>query len=1121
MIITRALAILIIPLLLCGCRQPDPVRIGLLLTSEADSTLTEIKGAMEFLEYLSPTPPFTSPPENLSRFDILWLHFPDSSMTDRLASDTAALENISQFVHQGGKILLTLNAIRLLNDLGFEDTPVQSQTVALVDEGYGRKAGLHAFLEHPLFDGLNGGAFIFDPAKDTACTIHGFFAEMVPAQGRVIAVDWSYIFLKEQNKLVVEYTPGKGRVIAVGGYTLFSPVNANRAHLELFMKNAFDDLMNEQKDKPANYWNYAPQQVREIRQKSRKKTSPVSAGWETKTNLITLMVDSASSDFWDLASPRLVIMGKENGGIDEIWAHPFMAFRDYEAGIRLSSMDSTTWLNTLMPQLEIDPAWIRRNYRLQDGFLYEIIALDPDEPVAVIHYEWVGNQTAELIIRCTSNLRLMWPYSEKVIQELNYRWDTGLQAMTIADGSGRFTALMGSNKHPLSWHAGRFERIEIGHEDFTTIPTSEFQVQWIVRYPLMSRDYLDMILAASNEGEEKTLTYYHQALRAPEAVCDRMASYVADVLTDNLLITTPDEAFNLGYRWALVGTDRFFVNTPGIGGSLVAGYGTTQRGWDGGHRINGRPGYAWYFGRDGQWSGFALLGYGDFEKVRSILEVYQRFQDLNGKIYHELTTSGVVHYDAADATPLYIILAGRYLRHSGDTAFIHSSWSNIQKAIDFCFSTDTDGDHLIENTNVGHGWVEGGRLYGSHTSLYLASCWAEALKEAAYMAEKLGYETFAAHYLAESTRVIQIINRDFWNPATGFFHQGRFSDGSYHEAATLLSAIPLYFGQSTTEKNPSILNVLAGNGFSSDWGVRIISSESPWFHPRAYHAGTVWPLFTGWAALAGYKQGAPVHGFTHIMNNVLIKEYWAKGFIEEVLHGLEYRPSGVCAHQCWSETMVLQPAIEGMLGLEVFAPDNRLKLSPQFPFDWDSVVIENIRMGDQTINMDFRRTGNKWTYHFTGDGHIPVKIEFSPLLPAGAIIQGTILNGKAIRPDVHTFTNGVRLDVAFDLHDTCLVEVSVNKGIGVLPYIPHPQPGDSSEGFRIISAQLVNDHYHLIVEGPAGKSGMFSVYAADDQKIQATGINKLKKIRNGYQIEINFEASDKPFVKKEVILALD
>ena len=125
-----------------------------------------------------------------------------------------------------------------------------------------------------------------------------------------------------------------------------------------------------------------------------------------------------------------------------------------------------------------------------------------------------------------------------------------------------------------------------------------------------------------------------------------------------------------------------------------------------------------------------------------------------------------------------------------------------------------------------------------------------------------------------------------------------------------------------------MLNEFASNNFTADWGCRIVGEDSKHFHPRGYHTGSVWPLYTGWVALAEYKYGNHIQGYSHLMNNINVYKHWAKGFIEEVLHGGEYKPNGVCAHQCWSETMAVQPLIEGMLGLEVDANLNALKLSP-------------------------------------------------------------------------------------------------------------------------------------------------------------------------------------------------
>ncbi|RYZ18537.1 MAG: hypothetical protein EOP49_49505 [Sphingobacteriales bacterium] len=255
--------------------------------------------------------------------------------------------------------------------------------------------------------------------------------------------------------------------------------------------------------------------------------------------------------------------------------------------------------------------------------------------------------------------------------------------------------------------------------------------------------------------------------------------------------------------------------------------------------------------------------------VRKVLETFIRFQDINGKIYHELSSSGAAHYDAADATPLFVILAAQYLRHSGDIAFIQRNLKSIQQAMDFCYSTDSDGDGLIENTNVGHGWVEGGSLYNTHTEFYLAGCWAAALDAAAYISGQLKLPG-TEKYMRDATTVKNIIDKDFWNTKQQFFHNGKMLDASYMPDATVLAAVPIYLNTVTDNaKTDKVAGRLGNSYFSSDWGIRIIEDSSKKYHPGSYHAGMVWPLYGGWASLAEYKAGYYNSGYRHIMNNLL------------------------------------------------------------------------------------------------------------------------------------------------------------------------------------------------------------------------------------------------------------
>ncbi|OPX35797.1 hypothetical protein B1H10_00370 [candidate division KSB1 bacterium 4484_188] len=86
-----------------------------------------------------------------------------------------------------------------------------------------------------------------------------------------------------------------------------------------------------------------------------------------------------------------------------------------------------------------------------------------------------------------------------------------------------------------------------------------------------------------------------------------------------MTVQSPDNEFNKLWKWAVIGTDRFLAYTPTVGTGLLAGFSTTERGWNGRHKISGRPGYAWYFGRDSEWSGFAIDNYGDFKTLSGTL----------------------------------------------------------------------------------------------------------------------------------------------------------------------------------------------------------------------------------------------------------------------------------------------------------------------------------------------------------------------------------------------------------------------------------------------------------------------------------------------------------------------
>lgn len=1100
------------------------IKIGF-ITHESVKNQKEIKAAYSFLEknrnYQTEIIDFNGIVQNshiLSHFDLLWIHELNTSHFNDTNTLIQVINILKEYIKDQGNLLLTQNAFRLLPVLGLEKKEPQTRKVDVKDQGYGRKRGFHAFRSHPIFNHMHGGAYVFNPPRDTVITQVGYFNPGEIIQGKTAAVDWAYISLKENKKLVLEYSHKKGTVMAIGAYMHFSLPNNHRDHFEHFFHNVIDYVTGTNNQK-AYYWKYGDKTIQPFTPHTESIKFPDPLVWEQKKSEIGLKREKASDNFWDMAGQRLVIMGKEKGGIEEIWTHPFMALRDYEVGYRFESHDKIQWLHDAKPEISIEPHAFTRTYTLENGSLTEIITTDITKPVGVIHYEYTGREAVQLYLRFKSNIRYMWPYSSRVLGGLKFAWNRQGNNFIIKYTSGDFSSFIGTNKKPDRQLIGQYDSVYVNNDTLIGLAGSSFQVYALSELSLSEGNSFDVVITSSNQGMKKNQLYFSQAIKNPYSVYIHSFNYYQDLLKQKLRITTPDKDFNQGFKWALVGTDKFFVHTPGIGKSLVAGYATTAKGWDGGHEVNGRPGYAWYFGRDGQWSGFAVNDYGDFSKVKEILIQYLEFQDISGKIYHELTTSGVVHYDAADATPLFVILAGEYLHNSGDKNFILKNWGKIQKAINYCYTTDTDNDNLIENRNVGHGWVEGGHLFGGKSTLYLSSCWAAALDQASYMARVLGKTHKSQQYKRDHDEVVDIINRKFWNDNTNYFNHSINEDGSFITDATVLPAIPLYFQQiQDYQKSQSVLDRLAGNNFSSNWGVRIVSESSEYFNPRGYHTGSVWPLFTGWTALAEYKNYKPVQGFTHLMHNLLVYKNWSLGFIEEVLHGAEYKPSGVCSHQCWSETMVLQPVMEGMLGIHPSAPENTLLFSPALPFNWNKVKVNNIRIGNSFLHFNLIKTDKRILYQFQKIGQNKLRVTFKPVLPPATRIQSVTLNGEKREYTLDKPTGLIIPKIDFIIQDSLYIEIKYQGGVFVIPDIKVLEPGESAEGLKIISEDFINNRYKITLEAPSGTSYPLKVFLKNinPQKI-INAVFKEKNI-NTYTLQVHFEKISTRYVKKEVVV---
>ncbi|KYP15393.1 amylo-alpha-1,6-glucosidase, partial [Flavihumibacter sp. CACIAM 22H1] len=881
----------------------------------------------------------------------------------------------------------------------------------------------------------------------------------------------------------------------------YSVANKNKEHLEVFTKNVLQYLSTSKKQPGTYYWNYDSLQLTASRFHS-EKLAPLPAGkWSLPKPSLSLQIDKPGPDFYDLVGRRILWMGKLDAGMEEVWIHPYMALRDFEAGIKLKTEDSIRWLRNIRPAVTVSPEFLVREYPVGEGRLKEIYAVSYDKATGVAHYEIEAAEVDFLVVRYASNLRYMWPYSQLATGSMRYGFDKALNAHRISGQEGELNTLVHYSSQPI--------------RETATINPEKQQVAFELSLPLAASRPVNISLLGGEDSPEQLVQQLRRQQVGFDRIFEQSNQYYKKLLDQYVRFETPDSVFNQGYAWALARTDQFVQTTPGIGTALMAGFGTTARGWNGRHRISGRPGYAWYFGRDAQWSAMAINAYGDFATVREQLQTFIRFQDLNGKIYHELTSSGVAHYDASDATPLFITLAAHYLKYSGDTVYIRQIWPSLLKALKFCEETDTDKDGLIENTNVGHGWIEGGPLFGTHTEFYLAGCWSATLEAMAYMSAALGKE--ANSYQVKAAAVKKTIDRDFWNAEKGYFYNGKYKDGSYMDQSTGFATVPMYLNAVTDrQKSKTVMKKITGSGFSTDWGIRMLEENNPRYKPGSYHAGMVWPLYNGWGSLGAYANGMYKAGFQYIMNSLQVYKSWAPGSIEETLNGEIYKPNGVCSHQCWSETMVVQPAIEGMLGFEPDAVSNSIKLAPVFPWNWEWATIANLRMGASTLGFKMRRANGQTIFSFQTNSSLLLK--FSPVFPLGTKIASVQWMGKQIPFVIRQEEDGLKvvLDLPVEAPNPELV-IHTSGGMGALPVLTAAVVNQPSTGLKILEETVDASRHRLLVEGRPGREYTVDLYSTA-QVVSIKNASLVKRKANLITLRVKMPASGNAYSREEILI---
>ena len=748
-----------------------------------------------------------------------------------------------------------------------------------------------------------------------------------------------------------------------------------------------------------------------------------------------------------VAGERGVILGQQDGTF-EAWTLPVKLLSHMTIEANVEGYTVPIDVNQQAAEIEVRPDRTVISYS-HVAFTVRQIMFSPNAPLAgtgpMVIYEFDCLHPTDFTFRFTPELRWMWPERNEGVPDAEWvHGPGGTPGFYVLHAD--YPNLAGALTIP-----GAEPGILAPYQERPQVHPVELKLHID---PARDHGKLFPLLmavgttqaAANTAALGATLTRLNAGIAASYQT---HAETYKSLLANSTSIETPDKALNEAFQWATVSIEQLRTRAQGTDETaLVAGYYASAD--------SARPGFGWFFGRDALYTLYAVNGFGDFALSKGELEFLIHRQRSDGKIMHEYSQTAAdidwqafpYMYAAADATPLFLLAVEDYVKASGDTAFLTANRDAIQKA--WAFETDpahdTDHDGIYDNSQ-GTGWVESWPGGMPHQEIYLALLDQQASAAMAELENLLGDTAKSASAQQRADNISKTIEAEYYDPDKLCYAFSRNANGSQDRTSTVYPALAwwseLSNGRSVLAHPEGCLQQLAAHTLATDWGLRDVSSDEKIYDGMSYHQGSVWPLFTGWAALAEYRANQPLAGYQMLMENADLT--WAQdlGADTELLSGDFYVPFGrSTSHQLWSSAMVITPALRGLFGISIDAQSKTVTVDPHLPATWNHAEIRNLRVGDETLDLAFVQTSNEI--------QVSLKSKAAPAIKIRSAVPGArVFSGNAISIP----RNAVEVATVFTA----------------------PSPGNRTEAARVLSEEYGEKKLTILVEGRAGADAAFSL----------------------------------------------
>jgi glycogen debranching enzyme len=361
-----------------------------------------------------------------------------------------------------------------------------------------------------------------------------------------------------------------------------------------------------------------------------------------------------------------------------------------------------------------------------------------------------------------------------------------------------------------------------------------------------------------------------------------------------------------------------------------------------------------------------------------------------GKILHEVRQGEMAelgevpfrqYYGSIDATPLFVVLAGRYLERTGDLATLKRLWPHVEAALRWIGEFgDVDGDGFVEYSRrtpdglVNQGWKDSrdsvfhadGRLAEGPIALVEVQAYVYgALRAASAIAASLGRAETSSR-LDERARALRLaFDRAFFDAPLGTYVIALDGEKRPCRVRSSNAGHALFTGIALEERAGRVVETLMSPSSFSGWGIRTIAASEARFNPMSYHNGSVWPhdnsLIAAGMARYGYRREAAqifaglFDASTYIDLRRLPELFC--GFARQRTQGPTFYPVA-CSPQAWAATAPVS-LLQSCLGLGFNPAENEIIFDrPILPEFLDRLVLRRLSIGRASADLAFNRSGS-------------------------------------------------------------------------------------------------------------------------------------------------------------------